>query len=158
MKRVIKKNAHLLQKELTDLIVYALLSLASTTKVSEEIRGFKSNPSIYKKVMRKEITAAHLELSEQLDTLFKLVFALNGAIPVERKSSLSEVSKLKWLPKKFNQAVQAVIVVKELSLKDLLRRLKSFDYLFRECLKKANTESFLPKDIYQYYLENRGGG
>lgn len=104
-------------------------------------------------VDRGDLLSAHYCLNYAIDLLLKTVFALNKEFLPPPKWRVFHFRNLKWIPSNYG-LLEDTIKVKELTVEDLNRRLKSLREIWQVILVKVQEETGLSSDqITGYYVE-----
>jgi len=91
-------------------------------------------------IYRGDILSAHNSINAALDDFFKALFALNNELIPSTKWKIYLSKNLKWLPKKFNESLNEILLIKDFSIEELQRRRKALNYLWKQTLPKAEKE------------------
>lgn len=105
-------------------------------------------------INRGDLLAAHYCLSYAVDLLLKTLFALNREFLPAPKWRVFCSYELKWLPSNYKELIEKAVLIKDLSVRDLNRRLKIIRKIWRNILPKVENETGLTADqISKYYVE-----
>lgn len=105
-------------------------------------------------VERGDLVAAHYCLNYSVDLLLKLMFALSREFLPAPKWKLFYSYELRWLPEDYKELVKEALCIKNLSGKDLKRRLNAIQKMWREIVPKIEDETKMSLDqIHKYYVE-----
>jgi predicted nucleotidyltransferase len=105
-------------------------------------------------VERGDLVSAHYCTDYSLDLIIKVLFALNKEFLPPPKWRIFYSHNLKWLPKRYGQLLKEIMLVHELSLSELERRLNALKELWRGILPRIEKETGLtPSSISRYYVQ-----
>lgn len=91
-------------------------------------------------VTRKDIVSAHAMFDKGLQHFFEALFAFNKQLVPYEKWRLNYSRKLKWLPRRYDEKINEVHIVRTLNKKELQRRKKAFMYLWKQLFQKIEKE------------------
>jgi len=102
---------------------------------------------------RGDLLAAHYCLNYSVDLLFRVVFALSKEFLPPQKWRVFYFRNLKWLPNNHRLLGEAIII-RDLSVGDLKRRLETVRKIWQVILPKIGRETGLTSSqINRYYVE-----
>jgi hypothetical protein len=105
-------------------------------------------------IKRGDLVSVHYCLNYGVDLLVRVIFALNKEFLPAPKWRLFYSYRLKWLPKDYRRLVEEATKIKNLSVKEVNRRLKVIRRIWRQVLPKIEEETELtPELISKYYVE-----
>jgi hypothetical protein len=100
------------------------------------------------------MASAHYCLTYSVDLMLEIIFALNKEFLPVQKWRLFYSYSLKWLPKDYVKLLKEAMVIKELSARDLKRRLKALQEMWLGIVPKIEEETGLTADLMtKYYVE-----
>jgi len=102
---------------------------------------------------RGDLVAAHYCVSYGIDSLLKILFALNREHLPPPKWRLFYSYGLKWLPEDFKELLEEMLCIKSFSVKELNRRLKAVRDLWLKITLRIEKEIGLTsKQMHEYYI------
>lgn len=105
-------------------------------------------------IKRGDLISAHYCLNYDVDLLMTVIFALNKEFLPAPKWRIFYSYKLKWLPKDYVKFVKEAIKIKNLSAREVNRRLEAIRRIWCLVLPKIEEETGLtPELISKYYVE-----
>jgi len=105
-------------------------------------------------VERGDLLAAHHQLNYAVELLMKVIFALNRKFLPPPKWRIFYSCNLPWLPADYRKLLREAMEIKDLSRKELERRLNPIRKMWREVLPKIERETGLtPAELSRYYVE-----
>ena len=105
-------------------------------------------------VERDDLVSAHYCIDYSLDLIIRILFALNREFLPPPKWRIFYSYGLKWLPKKYCELLKEAMIVHELSLPELRRRLNALRELWRGILPRIKNETGLTtSSISRYYVQ-----
>ncbi len=105
-------------------------------------------------VDRGDLVSAHYCTDYSLDLIIRVLFALNREFLPPPKWRIYYSYNLRWLPKGYGELLKEIMLVHELSLSELKRRLNALRELWHEILPRIENEMGLtPSSISRYYVE-----
>ena len=105
-------------------------------------------------VERGDLVSAHYCTDYSLDLIIRVLFALNREFLPPPKWRIYYSYNLRWLPKGYGELLKEIMLVHELSLSELGRRLNALRELWYEILPKIEKETGLtPSSISRYYVQ-----
>lgn len=138
IKALIKKKVFLKEKERKWMIIEGMVQ-------SEWYCNEVSESWIY----RNDIVSAHFSIDIALKYLMEAIFGLNKQLLPGEKWIMYQVKKLKWLPKRFNEKLKEIILVKEISTKELKKRRNALIFLWEQMLTRAEKEVGMKFDEFE---------
>ena len=133
------------QGKIKALIDKKVIPLKSTEKKMMLIEGMTQsewycNIMTNSWILRGDILGAHYSIYFALDELLKAIFALNNELLPNKKWRIYQVQRLKWLPKKFNEKLKEIMLMKNNSVKEIQRRRNALNYIWKQMLPIAEKE------------------
>ncbi len=105
-------------------------------------------------VARGDLQSAHYCLNYSVDLMLKILFALNREHLPAPKWLLIYSRHLKWLPKGYEDLIEAAMRIKSYSLKDFNLRLQALRKMWKSTLPKIKAETGLTVDqVSRYYVK-----
>ena len=105
-------------------------------------------------VERGDLVSAHYCIDYSLDLTIRVLFALNREFLPSPKWRIFYSQTLRWLPKGYGKLLKETMLVHELSLSELERRLNALRKLWRGILPKIENEMGLTtSSISRYYVQ-----
>jgi len=103
---------------------------------------------------RGDLTAAHDSLNYAVELFFEAIFALNKEFLPPPKWRIHYSYKLKWLPEKYKELLEEMVISKSLTTEDFDRRLEAIRKAWSTVLPKIQHETGLtPSQTTKYYVE-----
>ena len=103
---------------------------------------------------RGDLLSAQYCLSYSLDTMLRIVFALNKEFVPPAKWKLFYSYTLRWLPTNYKKLLEKIVTIQAFSEGDFQRRLTALRTLWRDILPKIEEETGLKPDaMSKYYVE-----
>jgi len=103
---------------------------------------------------RGDLVSAHYCIDYSLDLTIRILFALNREFLPSPKWRIFYSHTLKWLPKGYGKLLKETMLVHELSLSELERRLNALRELWCGILPRIENETGLtPSSISRYYVQ-----
>jgi predicted nucleotidyltransferase len=100
-------------------------------------------------VYRNDIESAHRSINLALEYFMKAIFGLNNELLPDEKWLMYEVRRLKWLPEGFNEKLKEIILIKDISIKELRRRRNALNRLWKQVLPKAEKKVGMKFDEFK---------
>jgi len=103
---------------------------------------------------RGDLVSAHYSLNYAVEQLLKVIFTLNKEFLPPPKWRIFYSSRLKWIPKNYKELLREAMKAKNMSTRDLNRRLKAIRKTWHEILPKIRDKTGLtPSQMSQYYVQ-----
>lgn len=104
-------------------------------------------------VARGDLQSAHYCLNYSVDLVLKILFALNREHLPAPKWRMFYSSRLKWLPKGYEDLIEDAMRIRAYSLKEFNLRLQALRKMWNSILPKIKTETELTVDqVSEYYV------
>jgi predicted nucleotidyltransferase len=100
-------------------------------------------------VYRNDMISAHRSMSLALEYLMKALFGLNNQLLPDEKWLMYQVQRLSFVPERFNEKLKEIILVKDLSRRELQRRRNALNYLWKQMLPRAEKEVGMKFDEFK---------
>ena len=143
-------NAHMTEDERCKIIVYVLKKLE---KRGITYSGYSKWRGLHKKMYwlaRGDILSAHMQLTEGIELIATLIFALNNAFLPSPKCRYNILQGLEWLPKNFTDLfVESMNVNADVT--SFEKRQTALCQLLKSCVDYAEKTLTLPDDIDARY-------
>ncbi len=91
-------------------------------------------------VSRGDIVSAHAVFDKGMQHFYEALFAFNNCLVPYEKWRINYARKLPWVPKKFDEKLKEIYLVKSLSKKELERRKNAFMYIWNQFAPKIEKE------------------
>lgn len=89
---------------------------------------------------RGDMVSAHRSIGLALEYLLEALFGLNGRLLPHEKWLAYQARGLEWLPDGFEERLEEVLIVRDLSAGELRRRREALNHLWRQMLPRAEEE------------------
>jgi hypothetical protein len=76
-----------------------------------------------------------------MEYLLKALFGLNNQLLPSEKWLVYQAQQLSWLQEGFNEMLREIMLVREVSIRELRRRRSTLNYLWRQVRRKAERET-----------------
>jgi len=100
-------------------------------------------------IYRSDMMSANRSINIALEYLMKALFGLNNQLLPDEKWRIYQGQRLKWLPKRFKEKLKEIILIKDISIKELQRRRNALNYLWKQMLPKAEKEVGMKFDEFK---------
>lgn len=105
-------------------------------------------------VERGDLLSAHYCVNYGIDLFVRMLFALNKEFVPAPKWRVFYSYTLRWVPTNYKSLLREALQTKDFSLKELRRRLKALNRLWRESIPRIENETGLTLEkISQYYVQ-----
>lgn len=103
---------------------------------------------------RGDLMSAHYSLSYAADLILEALYALNREFLPPQKWRIHSSYSLKWLPSDYEKLLREALTVRNLSARELERRMRTIRKLWSEILNKIEHETgFTAQQLSKHYVK-----